>query len=71
MCKLDTLPLSEHEKIFCTIRLVYSYMSDIEIAEYLCYDKHGIRVFKQRIAKKLGTTSADLLDFLRNLPVNE
>ena len=71
MCKLDTLPLSEREKIFCTIRLVYSYMSDIEIAEYLCYDKHGIRVFKQRIAKKLGTTSADLLDFLRNLPVNE
>ena len=71
MCKLDTLPLSEREKIFCTIRLVYSYMSDIEIAEYLCYDKHGIRVFKQRIAKKIGTTSADLLDFLRNLPVNE
>jgi hypothetical protein len=46
-------------------------MTDIEIAEYLCYDKHGIRVFKQRIAKKIGTTSADLLDFLRNLSVNE
>jgi tetratricopeptide (TPR) repeat protein len=71
MCKLDTLPLSEREKIFCTISLVYSHMADIEIAEYLCYDKHGIRVFKQRIAKKIGTTSADLLDFLRNLPVNE
>jgi tetratricopeptide (TPR) repeat protein len=71
MCKLDTLPLSEREKIFCTISLVYSHMTDIEIAEYLCYDKHGIRVFKQRIAKKIGTTSADLLDFLRNLPVNE
>lgn len=71
MCKLDTLPLSEREKIFCTISLVYSHMTDIEIAEYLCYDKHGIRVFKQRIAKKIGTTSADLLDFLRNLPINE
>jgi DNA-binding CsgD family transcriptional regulator len=71
MCKLDTLPLSEREKIFCTISLVYSHMTDIEIAEYLCYDKHGIRVFKQRIAKKIGTTSADLLDFLRNLSVNE
>lgn len=70
MCKLDTLPLSEREKIFCTIRLVYSYMSDIQIAEYLCYDKHGIRVFKQRISKKLGTTSADFLDFLRNLSIN-
>jgi tetratricopeptide (TPR) repeat protein len=71
MCKLDTLPLSEREKIFCTISLVYSHMTDIEIAEYLCYDKHGIRVFKQRIAKKIGTTSADFLDFLRNLPINE
>ena len=71
MCKLDILPLSEREKIFCTISLVYSHMTDIEIAEYLCYDKHGIRVFKQRIAKKIGTTSANLLDFLRDLPVNE
>ena len=71
MCKLDTLPLSEREKIFCTISLVYSHMTDIEIAEFLCYDKHGIRVFKQRISKKLGTTSADFLDFLRNLPINE
>ena len=70
MCKLDTLPLSEREKIFCTISLVYSHMTDIEIAEYLCYDKHGIRVFKQRISKKLGTTSADFLDFLRNLSIN-
>ena len=71
MCKLDTLPLSEREKIFCTISLVYSHMTDIEIAEFLCYDKHGIRVFKQRISKKLGTTSADFLDFLRNFPINE
>lgn len=71
MCKLDTLPLSEREKIFCTISLVYSHMTDIEIAEFLCYDKHGIRVFKQRISKKLGTTSADFLDFLHNLPINE
>ena len=71
MCKLDTLPLSEREKIFCSISLVYSHMTDIEIAEFLCYDKHGIRVFKQRISKKLGTTSADFLDFLRNLPINE
>ena len=70
MCKLDTLPLSEREKIFCTISLVYSHMTDIEIAEYLCYDKHGIRVFKQRISKKLGTTSANFLDFLRNLSIN-
>lgn len=71
MCQLDTYPLSEREKIFCTISLVYSHMTDTEIAEYICYGKSGIRVFKQRIAKKLGTTSADFLNFLRNLPLSE
>ena len=42
-------------------------MTDVEIAEYLCYDKSGIRVFKQRISKKIGTTSADFLEFLSHL----
>ena len=71
MCKLDTLPLSEREKVFCTISLVYSHLTDVEIAEFLCYDKSGIRVFKQRISKKIGTTSSDFLIFLRNLSLNE
>ena len=70
MCKLDTLPLSEREKVFCTISLVYSHLTDVEIAEFLCYDKSGIRVFKQRISKKIGTTSSDFLIFLRNLMNN-
>ena len=68
--QLDTLPLSDREKVYCTISLVYSHMTDTEIAEHLCYDKHGIRTFKQRIAKKLGTTAAYLLDYLRNLPLS-
>ena len=68
--QLDTLPLSDREKVYCTISLVYSHMTDTEIAEHLCYDKHGIRTFKQRIAKKLGTTAACLLDYLRNLPLS-
>lgn len=68
--QLDTLPLSDREKVYCTISLVYSHMTDIEIAEYLCYDKHGIRTFKQRIAQKLGTTSAYFPDCLRDLPVS-
>ena len=71
MCKLDTLPLSEREKVFCTISLVYSHLTDVEIAEFLCYDKSGIRVFKQRISKKIGITSSDFLIFLRNLSLNE
>ena len=68
--QLDTLPLSDREKVYCTISLVYSHMTDTEIAEHLCYDKHGIRIFKQRIAKKIGTTAAYLLDYLRNLPLS-
>lgn len=68
--QLDTLPLSDREKVYCTISLIYSHMTDTEIAEHLCYDKHGIRTFKQRIAKKLGTTAAYLLDYLRHLPLN-
>lgn len=68
--QLDTLPLSDREKVYCTISLVYSHMTDTEIAEHLCYDKHGIRIFKQRIAKKIGTTAACLLDYLRNLPLS-
>lgn len=68
--QLDTLPLSDREKVYCTISLVYSHMTDTEIAEHLCYDKHGIRIFKQRIAKKIGTTAAYLLDYLRHLPLN-
>ena len=71
MCKLDTLPLSEREKVFCTISLVYSHLTDVEIADFLCYDKSGIRVFQQRISKKIGTTSSDFLIFLRNLSLNE
>lgn len=68
--QLDTLPLSDREKVYCTISLVYSHMTDTEIAEHLCYDKHGIRIFKQRIAKKIGTTAACLLDYLRHLPIS-
>ena len=68
--QLDTLPLSDREKVYCTISLIYSHMTDTEIAAYLCYDKHGIRTFKQRIAKKLGTTAAYLLDYLRHLPLS-
>lgn len=68
--QLDTLPLSDREKVYCTISLIYSHMTDTEIAAYLCYDKHGIRTFKQRIAKKIGTTAAYLLDYLRHLPLS-
>jgi tetratricopeptide (TPR) repeat protein len=67
---LDTLSLSEQEKIFCAISLIYPHMTDVEIADFICYSKAGIRVFKNRIFKKLGVASLDFADFLRNLSVS-
>lgn len=64
---LDTLSLSEQEKIFCAISLIYPHMTDVEIADFICYSKAGIRVFKNRIFKKLGIASSDFADFLRKL----
>jgi tetratricopeptide (TPR) repeat protein len=65
--KLDTLPLSEQEKIFCTISLIYTNLSDIEIANYMCYAKGSIRILKNRILKKIGISSSEFPDFLHNL----
>ena len=66
---LDALLLSEQEKIFCAISLIYPHMTDVEIADFMCYSKDGIRVFKNRILKKLGLSSIDFPDFLRNLSI--
>ena len=65
--KLDMLPLSEQEKIFCTISLIYPNLSDIEIADYMCYAKGSIRVLKNRIFKKIGISSSEFSNFLHNL----
>ena len=67
---LDTLSLSEQEKIFCAISLVYPHMTDVEIADFICYSKAGIRVFKNRILKKMGVASVNFIDFLRNLSIS-
>ena len=68
---LDSLSLSDQEKIFCTISLIYPHMTDVEIADFICYSKAGIRVFKNRIFKKLGVVSIDFADFLRNLSITK
>ena len=67
---LDTLSLSEQEKIFCAISLVYPHMTDVEIADFICYSKAGIRVFKNRILKKMGVASVNFIDFLRNISIS-
>lgn len=65
--KLDTLPLSEQEKIFCTLSLIYPNLSDIEIADFMCYAKGSIRILKNRIFKKIGIHSSEFSNFLHNL----
>ena len=65
--KLDMLPLSDQEKIFCTISLIYPNLTDIEIADYMCYARGSIRVFKNRILKKIGISSLEFSNFLYNL----
>ena len=67
---LDSLSLSDQEKIFCAISLIYPHMTDVEIADFICYSKAGIRVFKNRILKKMGVASVNFIDFLRNLSIS-
>ncbi len=68
---LDSLSLSDQEKIFCAISLIYPHMTDVEIADFICYSKDGIRVFKNRIFKKLGVASLGFTDFLRKLSISK
>ena len=68
---LALLPLSDQEKLFCTISLIYPHMTDVEIADLICYGKDGIRVFKNRILKKLNVAPADFPDFLRELSASK
>lgn len=71
LLSVNALPLSEQEKIFCSISLIYPHMTDVEIADFICYGKEGIRVFKNRMLKKLGVSSSDFPDFLRNLSISK
>ena len=64
---LDKLPLLDREKIFCILSLVYSNLTDVDIAGYMCYSKSGIRMLKNRILKKTGISAAEFSDFLQNL----
>ena len=58
--------LAEREVQFCTYLLVYPYLTLDEIAQHICYSEKSIRNYKQRIAHKLGVSSADLHEYLQN-----
>ena len=58
--------LAEREVQFCTYLLVYPHLTLDEIAQHICYSEKSIRNYKQRIAHKLGVSSADLHEHLQN-----
>lgn len=61
----DKTQLAEREVLFCTYLLIYSQLTLDEIAQYICYSEKSIRNYKQRIAQKLGVSSADLYNHLQ------
>ena len=58
--------LAEREVQFCTYLLVYPHLTLDEIAQHICYSEKSIRNYKQRIAHKLGVSSAYLYQHLQN-----
>lgn len=65
----STYQLSEKEIRLCILVLIGNPGSK-QMADWLCYAESGIRNYKNRIAKKLGTNSTQLRDFLINLTTN-
>ena len=57
--------LAEREIQFCTYLRVYPHFTLDEIAQHICYSEKSIRNYKQRIAQKLGVSSADLYQYLQ------
>lgn len=74
LCLLDKLAekkLSEKEIHLCVYCLLYYDISTKVLAEYMIYSSVGIRTFKQRTAKKLGTTAANLYNFLVEMAISD
>lgn len=74
LCLLDKLAerkLSEKEIRLCVYCLLYHDVSTKVLAEYMIYSAVGIRTFKQRTAQKLGSTAANLYDFLVELAISD
>ena len=68
--RLEGLSLSEKEITFCVLCLLYPDMPLPQVADHICYARSAIRSYKQRIAKKLQTTSAGLYDTLVRIAVS-
>ena len=71
LSKLESLGLTDREKVFCVLSFIYPQMAAEDFASFLCITKEALIVRKNRIAKKLGLTSMELGRFLQNLANNE
>ena len=69
--QLDQLHLSNRENVFCAYMLLYPHASLEELADWMNYSATGISTFKRRIAQKLGISTRELYDFLRNTLLKE
>ena len=69
--QLDQLHLSNRENVFCAYMLLYPHASLEELADWMHYSPTGISTFKRRIAQKLGISTRELYDFLRNTLLKE
>ena len=70
LSKLESLGLTDREKVFCVLSFVYPQMAAEDLASVLCITKEALIVRKNRIAKKLGITSVELGVFLQKLTNN-
>lgn len=61
--------LSEREITYCVYCILYRNKTQAELAAFIYYAPSGIRTFKLRIAKKLGTTATALYDTLNRLAI--
>ena len=64
LTKLTEQNLSEQEIKLCVYIVLYPNITLSELSEYLCYSKNSMGTTKQRVAQKIGTTSAKLYTFL-------
>ena len=64
---LDRLDLTNREKVFCVFIFIYPHLPMSKIAYYMNNTENAVRVLKTRIAQKMGISSAELLNFLKQM----
>jgi DNA-binding CsgD family transcriptional regulator len=69
--KLQKIYHLQEKEIRLCILVLFDTFNSKQQAKLLFYSESGIRNFKNRVAKKLGTNSTELRDFLINLAINE